>query len=59
MWEAHIVETLAVRPDKKSDYLILRSEQVGGFANVPSQVLTSKTANNTACWDGAHHSGQG
>ncbi|GJN88599.1 hypothetical protein Rhopal_001565-T1 [Rhodotorula paludigena] len=31
-WEAHILQTLADRPDKKSDYLILRSGQLVGTA---------------------------
>jgi hypothetical protein len=31
-WEAHIMQTLANRPEKKSDYVILRSEQLVGTA---------------------------
>ena len=27
-WEAIITETLALRPNKKADYIVLRSEQV-------------------------------
>ncbi|GAA5914549.1 hypothetical protein JCM8208_001200 [Rhodotorula glutinis] len=31
-WEAHILKTLADRPDKKSDYVLLRSGQLVGTA---------------------------
>lgn len=31
-WEAHILRTVAERPDKKSDYILLRSGQLVGTA---------------------------
>lgn len=34
MWETVIVDTLARRPNKKVDYVVLRSEQVRKFLSV-------------------------
>lgn len=39
IWESKILETLDRRPNKKSNYVLLRSEQVSVFLSIQSQLV--------------------
>lgn len=52
------MDTLDRRPNKKSNYVLLRSEQVRCLLNPPLPPIRLMAVINIACWDRAGHSRQ-